>query len=374
MRVMHVAPTAFGPSGLLGGGERYPLELARALAQHVSCELLTFGKVASEYRVDKLRVRVLRPAGYLHGHPAHPLSSSLPRAIGSPDIVHVHQMRSVSSMLAAAAARVRRIPTAVTDHGLQAPGWTRLAPSLFDRFLTVSGYSATELRAPPAKVRLIYGGADPRRYWPDLTLRRDGVLFVGRLTPHKGVDRLIQALPSGAKLTVVGSAGHDRRIPERDYPALLRRLASGRQVRFTGGVADDDLAQLYRSAIVLVLPSVALTCYGRPVAVSELLGLVVLEAMASGTPVIASRIGGLPEIVADGVTGYLVDPGDERAITDRLRLLLDNPQTAARMGRAARERVLAELTWDHCAARCLTEYESLVNDAGRAVEASASLM
>ena len=72
---------------------------------------------------------------------------------------------------------------------------------------------------------MIYGGADPLRFAPQAAADRDGVLFVGRLTPHKGIDQLIRALPAGAALRIAGSSGHDPRPPERDYPALLRRLA-----------------------------------------------------------------------------------------------------------------------------------------------------
>src|SRR5262249_40365525 len=139
-------------------------------------------------------------------------------------------------------------------------------------------------------------------YAPDPLMPRRGVLFVGRLTPHKGVDRLLQALPCDASARIVGSTGHDPRLPERDYPSLLRHLTRGRDVQFLGAADDDDLPLLYRSAEVLVLPSVERTCYGRQLRVSELLGLAVLEAMASGTPVIASRLGGVPEIVRDGET------------------------------------------------------------------------
>jgi glycosyltransferase involved in cell wall biosynthesis len=111
---------------------------------------------------------------------------------------------------------------------------------------------------------------------------------------------------------------------------------------------------------VLVLPSVQRTCYGRPVAISELLGLSVLEAMASGTPVICSRIGGLPEVVQDGETGFLVTPGDIDELHDRLAALLADPARTARMGRAARDVVLERFTWRACAARCMAAYEELL--------------
>jgi glycosyltransferase involved in cell wall biosynthesis len=366
MRVVHVAPTLFGPDGIFGGGERYPLELARALARHVDCELVSFGGSQRVWReASGLRVRVLRALLLLGGHPAHPLSIGFRHALTGADIIHTHHLRSASSRVAAVNARVRRIPTAVTDHGLGGGNWFGLLPRLFDRFLTVSAYSARELGAPASRIRVVYGGADPARFSPDPEIVRRGVLFVGRLTPHKGVDRLIEALPEGAELRVVGSAGHDAAPPERGYPDLLRRLAARGGVEFLGAVPDSDLPALYRGARVLALPSVHVTCYGREVAVSELLGLAAIEAMASGTPVVASRIGGLPEVVEHGVTGFLVEPGNVGELRARLAEVLRDRRLAERLGRDARERVLETFTWDACAERCLAAYSELVETGAR---------
>ncbi len=361
MRVIHVAPTSFGAEGLYGGGERYPLELSRALAREIECELVTFGPRAGRVRDSGgLWVRTLPIHGLARGHPAHPRGPGLFSALRDADIVHTHHLRARPSWLAALAARIRKRRAVVTDHGLQGGDWAGLLPRLFDRLLAVSAYSARELRTPPERTRVIYGGTDPYRFAPDPTVRREGALFVGRLTSHKGVDRLIAALPPGARLRVAGSEGHEPRPPERHYPLLLRQMAAGRDVAFLGTIVDDDLPVLSRSARVLVLPSVMRTCYGRKVRVSELLGLVALEAMASGTPVICSRIGGLPEVVEDGVTGYLVAPGDVAGLRDRLAEVLGDPALAARLGKNARERVLERFTWRACAERCLSAYSELV--------------
>jgi len=364
MRVIHVAPTAFGAEGLFGGGERYPLELARALTGRVDCELLTFGARPTVVREPGgLTIRVLRPLTHLRGHPAQPVAVGLPAALRGADIVHTHQLRSAPSRIAAVTARVMRLGgqrLVVTDHGLGGGGWLGLLPRLFDRFLAVSAFSARTLGAPPSRTHVIYGGADAGRFSPDPAASRRGVLFVGRLTPHKGLDRLIQALPAGAELLAVGSTGHDQQLPERRYPALLARLSQGRAVSFAGPVADADLPQLYRRAAVLAFPSVHRTCYGRNVAISELLGLSVLEAMASGLPVVASRLGGLPEVVRDGETGFLVDPGDIDALRERLGMLLGDPALAARMGANARDLVLERFTWAACAQRCETAYRELL--------------
>ena len=360
---MHVAPTAFGGDGLFGGGERYPLELARALARtgEFGCELVTFGPAAGRF-VDPsgLGVVVLKPLLHVRHHPVHPVATGLAAALDRADYVHTHQTRSVPSRMAAIIARRRGQRVVTTDHGLGGGGWWGLLPRLFDRFLPVSCFSAGTLGVDPDRTTVIYGGADPDRFHPDPATERHGVLFVGRITPHKGLDRLLRALPAGAELTIAGTTGHDRHRPESGYPELIRRLAAGRDVRFAGQVADRDLPGLYRRAAVVVLPSVDVTFYGRTVAISELLGLSLLEAMASGTPVVASRIGGLPEIVADGDTGWLVDPGDVEAMHDRLAAVLGDPRTARRMGDHARDTVLQRFTWDHCAHRCVDAYRELV--------------
>lgn len=360
---MHVAPTPFGAGGIFGGGERYPLELARALARRgdVDVDLVTFGaEVSDVVEPCGLHVRVLATRGHLRGHPAHPLAGGLRAAVAGADIVHTHHLRSAPSRLAALFARVGGRRAVVTDHGLQGGTMAGLLPRLFDRFLTVSAYSARELGLPPERTRVVLGGADPERHRPDPNVTRDGVLSVGRLTPHKGVDVLLRALPDGVPLTIAGSEGHDPSPPERDYPRLLRTLAASRDVRFAGAVSDEELAVLQRHARVFVLPSVDRTCYGRFVHVSELLSLSTIEAMASGTPVVCSRIGGLPEVVEEGVTGFLVAPGDVDALRERIELLVGDADLAARMGVAARERAATLFTWDACARRCMDAYRELV--------------
>lgn len=361
MRVVQVSPTVFGRGGLFGGGERYSLELARALSRHVDCELVTFGAPAGVTDDEgQVRIRVLRPWGHLRGHPAHPVSPALWSALAHADLVHAHHLRSAPSRLSAVAGTLRRQRLVSTDHGVSGGDLLGLLPHLFDRFFTVSRYSAVIQGAPPSRTRVIYGGADVDRFAPDPGADRKGVLFVGRLTPHKGVDRLIEAVPAATPLIVAGTGGHDRHPPERDYGRLLRCLAEGRNVQFADGVSDEELAILYRHAAVVALPSVETTCYGRRVPISELLGLGLLEAMASGTPVVASRVGGVPEIVEHGQTGYLVDPGDMAGLRDHVSALLGNPSLARRLGDNARDHVVERFTWDAVARRCLAGYDELV--------------
>jgi glycosyltransferase involved in cell wall biosynthesis len=357
LRVVHVTPTLFGAAGIFGGGERYPLELARALSSHVSCRLVTFGPRAARLReASGLELVVLPAVARLRGHAAQPLNPAFVAQLLDADIVHAHQLGSVASRASGLIARISGRGAAVTDHGV--PGHRLGGLALFHAFLAVSRFSARTVDAPATRTRLIYGGADPVRFRPDGG-PREGILYVGRITPHKGLDRLIEALPDGSSLSVAGSVGHDRLHPERDYPALLRRLARGKRVRFLGAVPDAGLPVLYRRARVLALPSLTRTRYGRDIPIPELLGLAAIEAMASGTAVVASRVGGLPEIVVDGETGFLVEPGDVDALRDRLSLLVSDESAAVRMGTAARERVLERFTWERCAERCLEAYRLL---------------
>ena len=278
------------------------------------------------------------------------------RWVMAADVVHAHHVYSTPSALACTARALLGKGTVATDHGLPRPAWASLLPGRFRRLLAVSHYSAKVLGAYATRTQVIYAGVNAYRFTSAGEGGRKGVLFVGRLTPHKGIDRLIEALPRGVPLTIAGSAGHDSNPPERDYPSLLRRLAEGKDVRFLGAVGEGDLPALYRSASVVVLPSVEQTCYGKTVPVSELLGLVLLEAMASETPVVASRTGGIPEIVEDGVTGFLVAPGDVEELRQRLGELVSNSLRSRAMGAAGREAVLSGFTWEATAQRCLSAY------------------
>ena len=317
--------------------------------------LLTFGERDEVRRDGDLEVVTLRKIASFRGHPAHPVARGLRAHIANVDVVHTHHMRSSPSRFAALLTQGPSRTLAVTDHGLGGGGWFGLLPRLFDAFLPVSEFSAATLNAPSHKTHVIYGGCDIARFHPGDDVR-NGVLYVGRVTPHKGIDRLIRALPRRLSLTVAGTTGHDRDLPEASYPDLLRQVAVGKDVSFIGRVEEEGLARLYRRAQVCVLPSVETTCYGKRIAISELLGLSLLEAMASGTPVVASRVGGLPEVVRHGETGLLVPPGDEAALRDAIRDLTEDRDKARRMGDAGRELVSETFTWDRCAERCIAAY------------------
>lgn len=326
------------------------------MSRLVPTRLVTFGSVAGTRRHDELEIVTLKKVFSFKGHPAHPVARGLGASLRGSDVVHTHHMRSAASRISALLSLGSSKTLVTTDHGLGGGGWAGLLPKMFDGFLTVSEFSARTLGAPRDKTHVVYGGCDIDRFRSDGHERRDGILYVGRVTPHKGIDRLLRALPRGARLTIAGTAGHDAGRAESGYGQLLHDLAAGKDVGFAGRVDEEALPELYRRSQVFVLPSVDVTCYGKSIAISELLGLSLLEAMASGTPVVASRIGGLPEVVVDGVTGYLVEPRDEDGLRAAIEELLGDRKKALAMGRAGRELVADSFTWDRCARRCIDAY------------------
>jgi glycosyltransferase involved in cell wall biosynthesis len=215
--------------------------------------------------------------------------------------------------------------------------------------LAVSRYSGELLPYLRSRTTVIYGGADPARFRP-FDGPRSGVVFVGRLLPHKGVDVLIEAADADMEVSVYGR-GYDRRYREE-----LERLARGKRVRFFDTASDDQIVSAYQSARVVALPSVLHSRYGESGATAELLGLAQIEAMACGTPVVCSKLGPLEEVAVDGETGYVVAPGDPAALRTRLRELLSDDRLWTRMSDGALARARGKFTWIATAERSLAAY------------------
>ncbi|MGH7769290.1 MAG: glycosyltransferase family 4 protein [Candidatus Binatia bacterium] len=155
------------------------------------------------------------------------------------------------------------------------------------------------------------------------------ILYAGVIAPHKGIHHLVNAFAVVAEefpsveLTIIGKEENKR------YRAALneqvKKLGLKDRVRFMGAVSQSELARWMANSSVLVLPSL-----------SEGLGRVIFEAMAAGTPVIGSRVGGIPELVEDGVSGFSVSPGDENALAESLRWIFSNPEKSCAMGKSGR--------------------------------------
>ena len=221
----------------------------------------------------------------------------------------------------------------------------------------------------PSRVHVVHNGIDTDAYRPDASveaLERHGVpldrpyvLFVGRITRQKGLAHLLAAardFTEGTVLVLCASSPDTPEMGEEIAQAVevLRAERGADSVIWIEEQASlDDVRQLLTHARVFACPSVY-----------EPLGIVNLEAMACEAPVVASAVGGIPEVVVDGVTGRLVayDPADpaalESGLADAINALVADPARAKAMGRAGRARAIADFSWDAIAQRTVAVYRT----------------
>jgi glycosyltransferase involved in cell wall biosynthesis len=177
------------------------------------------------------------------------------------------------------------------------------------------------------------------------------ILFFGNLIPYKAPDVLLRAFArvqeehEEVMLLYVG------RGPLQDELEVLARQL-GVEVRFAGYVKDQDKALYYQAADIFCLPSVNL---------AEAFGIVNLEAMASGLPIVASRLGGIPDIVREGENGILFEPGKVEELARALRYLVENPEERERMGQAGK-RLVRDYSWEEIARRTEAVYLELLEE------------
>jgi glycosyltransferase involved in cell wall biosynthesis len=359
MNVVHIVPALFGPHGVMGGAERYAFELARQMADRVPTTLVSFGEASRVDQCGALRVRTIGDPWFVRGQRTNPFSLGVFSELRDADVVHCHQHHVLMSSAAAVWCRLTGRRVFVSDLG--GGGWDVSAyistDTWFHGHLHLSEYSRRiHGHATRAGARVVGGGVDTQKFSPDATVPRDGgALFVGRLLPHKGVSDLIRGLPKSLPLTVVGP------LPDPATKDRLAGLSRGKTVTFLHGLDDGDLVREYRRAMCIVLPSVYRTDEGYETVVPELLGQTLLEGMACGAPAICTDVASMPEIVVNGVTGFVVPPNDPASLGDRLSWLRAHPAEAASMGVAARGRVLASFTWARTVDCCLEAYSAALS-------------
>ncbi len=216
--------------------------------------------------------------------------------------------------------------------------------------------------APPRNIQVIPAGVNLEMFQPvdrdaaraELGIKEERViLYVGRIEPLKGIDILLRAVPMleyGQDLRVLvvgGNPGNDAELDR--LKSLTAELGIGDTVTFTGSVPQSTLPTYYSAADVFVLPSH-----------SESFGLAPLEAMACGTPVVVSRVGGMKTFVNSGENGYLVPWRCPESFAQRLDVLLANPELRDAMGQAAREKALS-MGWASVADQMLDYYSSHID-------------
>jgi starch synthase len=389
------------PPHVYGGAGVHVEFLSRELARLVEVDVRCFG----DQRVDDGRLHV---RGYAAGEvgvaaPAHlrDLFGALGRNIrfaadaAGADIVHCHTWYShLGGILVKLAYGA---PLVVTVHSLEplrpwkreqlqggydVSSWVeRTALELADAVIAVSRETRADVlrlfRVDPEQVHIIHNGIDAALYQPvasDEALARHGVardrpyvLFVGRVTRQKGIIHLVRAIDQidPAAQVVLCAGAPDTPEIAAEMTAAVADVQSRRPgvIWIREMLPREEVIQLYSHAAVFCCPSIY-----------EPFGIINLEAMACGTPVVASAVGGIPEVVVDGETGLLVpvalpaagqfeplDPaGFSRDLAAAINRLLADPALRARMGRAGRRRVEEHFAWSTIARRTVDLYQSLL--------------
>lgn len=358
MRVAVLATLPFSTSGIItavGGGERYPTALAGAMSAMATVTLVSVGSQYVDHRDAVGLRRVVLPWITKPKDPLDPLpAKNLVDFFRDFDIIHVHYANRLA-VLAAAAARVARRPCIFTPLG----GGSRIGlgrlrtAQLFSGFASVTSYAEGVypwMKHSTRKRAVLYGGGDNFVSVSAARPRANDVLCIGRILPHKGFDRVIQALPDAASLVICG------RVHSEEYFAFLKNCAAGKNVRFVTDADDSTVAELLRNTKVVVAASTRKDYQGTVRSTPELLGLVLLEAMYAGCAVVATDVGPAREIIRTGDEGLVIRDLDQGALSSALSSLLHDDAIRLKLASAGQERARAEFTWSATAERALRFY------------------
>ncbi len=375
VRVVAVVAPYYPPS--IGGVENYAARIAAAVAEDPSLHpvVITSGTSRLRTRVTvEDGVQVVRLGTWLRVSNT-PLSPLWPLQLrhwlrrSGASVVNAHA--PVPGLPDLAVLLAGRRPTVLTYHagsmhkgepGSGAAdrligGYERwVLPRVFARARRLVAVSPVSLASGRPHCEEISPGVDLSRFTPGgpASGRPPTLVYLGRMdrsSAWKGVDVLLRAFAElaadrpDARLRLVG--GGDA---VADHLELAARLGVTGQVDATGALTGDDLVEVLRTAAVLVLPS-------RTEA--ESFGMALVEAMACGTPVVGSAVGGIPYVVTDEENGLLVPPGDAAALADACRRLLDDPALADRLAGAGLRRVRERYAWPALTARYLALFRSL---------------
>jgi glycogen synthase len=361
----------------IGGMQNHTAELTRALDRRgvLQTVLTTRPPTAPYFQRLGDRARVIRvgfPLRRFRQLYAPQAAIVAPILAARSDVVHVHLGEDLAVIpLGAAAARLHHLPLVLTVH--TSLRHTLAVSDLRSALLKTLGgpierwgehsAEAVLVITPRLKRLLLADGVDENRVHvippgvnpslfegpfedPFAGIRRPRVLFAGRLAPQKGVSTLVEAAglfkdPS-AQVLLVGD-GPERPKLERD----AERLGMGDRLHFVGFFAHDRLPAAMAHADLLVLPSLY-----------EELGTVLLEAMQAALPIVASRTGGIPDVIEDGVNGILVPPGEPEALAHAIDRLLADRDLARRLSEGAHERG-KDYDWEVLAERVLRVYQDI---------------
>lgn len=282
-----------------------------------------------------------------------------------PDVVHVQHF-GLWCPVAAWLKTILKVPVVLTSHGTglylveleeRHKRVMNMCTHYVDEVIAVS--SAVKKRIENLfphlvnKVSVIHGGVDVKKYsnpacslkeWRQkYGLKNRVVLYVGRLIKEKGVQHLINVAPHLRECSIVISGSGE-------YEAVLKKMAKSYENVVFLPYLGDSIVDFFVYADIVCIPSIW----------EEAFGLVILEAMAAKTPVVASRVGGIPNVVRNGETGLLFEPGNERELLSKIHFLFENPEVGKRLADNAFANVLEEFTWEKVAEKIDDIYKELV--------------
>jgi glycosyltransferase involved in cell wall biosynthesis len=332
MKVVHITPTYFDDSSIIGGGERYPTELASLMADVVDTTLVSFSAKRRSHRQGNLKVEIYPVKHFIHGIKVNPLTFRYLSSVLGAEVVHIHHVNTLVADLGCLTAALLGKRVFGTDYGGGGDLVINRRVPVFQGYRNAIAYSRFGFDFLPVELRekavLIKGGINTDRFSPDTSLEKENkILYVGRILPHKGINYLIEAFRllnrPDYKLTILGRV-HAEALFKQFYEDV-RKLAVDLPIEFVHDADDRRLLHEYRTAKVTVLPSVYTDCYGAYTPVPELMGFTLLESQACGTPVICTNAGAMHEFVDDGRTGFVVKQNSGEAIATALRQIIDLP-------------------------------------------------
>lgn len=373
------------PPHVYGGAGVHVDHLSRELASLVDLEVHCLGPPrpgATAHTEDDPRLRGANPALRIFA-----ANLEMAAAVARAQVVHSHTW--YANLAGHLASLLHGVPHVVTAHSLeparpwkqeQLGGGYRLSSWAEETayhgaaaVIAVSEAMRNDIqrwypRLAPGRLHVVPNGIDTRVYAPDpatdvvkrlgIDPDRPSVVFVGRITPQKGLDHLLAAahqLDAAAQLVLLAGAADTPELARDTERAVARLQASRAGVVWVKEMLPrHEVIQVLSNATVLCCPSIY-----------EPQGIVNLEAMACETTVVASAVGGIPEVVVDGATGLLVPYTEDdplrfrRNLATALNAVVRDPSRAKALGRAGRERVVRHYAWDATARRTVDIYASL---------------
>ncbi|PSN16518.1 group 1 glycosyl transferase [filamentous cyanobacterium CCT1] len=359
MRVAHITPTYFDNDSVIGGGERYPTELAIWMAKRTPATLVSFAPSRQTHYVGSLRVETYPVKHFIYGNRINPISLRYLTSVIDADIVHIHNINTVVSDVACLVGRLLGKKIFATDYGGGGNLVLNRKLPVFQGYRAAIAYSQFGIGFIPEplqqKATLIKGGIDIDKFCPDPSLPKENkILYVGRLLPHKGINYLVNAMrllrETGYRLVIIGRAYHDQ------FYSDLKEQAEGLPIEFIHDADDQRLIGEYRTAKVTVLPSVHTTCYGNYTPFPELMGFTLLESQACGTPAICTDAGAMQEFVEHGQTGWVVEQNSGEAIAQAIRKIINlSPEEYEHWQTHSRQWV-TDLNWENVVEQHLELY------------------